>query len=51
MNKNLKKYAPTIIFILTVLSDMVFKFTNELDLTQKQQTILKAFGIILLFRA
>lgn len=45
--KTIKKYLPTIIFIVSILSDAVFKLTAELDLSENGQIIFKALGIVL----
>lgn len=41
-----KKNAIAITYILTILSDTIFEFTKELDLTNSQLNILKAVGAI-----
>lgn len=41
-----KKNAVAITYILTILSDTIFEFTKELDLTNSQINILKAVGAI-----
>ena len=41
-----KKNAIAITFILTILSDTIFEFTKELDLTNYQLNILKAIGAV-----
>lgn len=41
-----KKNAVAITFILTILSDTIFEFTKELDLTNYQLNILKAIGAV-----
>lgn len=42
-----KKNAVAITYILTILSDTIFEFTKELDLTNSQINILKAVGAII----
>lgn len=41
-----KKNAIAITYILTILSDTIFEFTKELDLTNSQLNILKAIGAV-----
>lgn len=43
----IKKNIIIIVYILTILSDMVTKFSSELDLTSLQLNILKSLGAIL----
>lgn len=43
----IKKNIIIIVYILTILSDMVTKFSNELDLTSLQLNLLKGIGAIL----
>lgn len=43
----IKKNIIIIVYILTILSDMITKFSNELDLTSLQLNILKSLGAIL----
>jgi len=43
----LKKNAIAITYILTILSDTIFEFTKELDLTNSQLNIIKAVGAII----
>lgn len=42
-----KKNAVAITYILTIISDTIFEFTKELDLTNSQINILKAVGAII----
>ena len=51
MIKFIKENAIVISYSLVVISDIVFKFTNELDLTDTQLNIFKAIGITTAFIA
>ena len=51
MIKFIKENAIVISYSLVVISDIVFKFTNELDLTDTQLNIFKAIGIATAFIA
>ena len=42
----IKKNSIVIGYILTIISDTVFKFTEDLDLTSNQLIYLKAIGAI-----
>ena len=43
----IKKNIIIIVYILTILSDIVTKFSSELDLTSLQLNVLKGIGAIL----
>ena len=51
MIKFLKENTIVLSYSLVVISDIVFKFTNELDLTDTQLNIFKAIGIATAFIA
>mgnify|MGYP003452283373 FL=1 len=51
MIKFLKENTIVLSYCLIVISDIVFKFTNELDLTDTQLNIFKAIGIATAFIA
>jgi|TARA_R110000782_G_scaffold184197_4_gene274432 uncharacterized membrane protein len=47
MTNWIKRNTVMIVYILTIISDLIFKFTNELDLGNQALNTLKVIGAII----